>query len=230
MATQGDPGPKYFEGLRRLRMGEYEAAVDAFTDAIAIDGNHALSHKYRAEALESIRLGVVPRRGHPRGAIESFFDLLESQGVRPQWGECKTPAPQDTWDNDAARFQVRTIVCSDGPIRLIAFEDAVQYSPPTSDYEEKEFYRTHTITFDVPHSWRTNSLRIFTLERYFGGRWVGNDMGLGIIERLNADSSLRISRHLTIKGDQSSFAISYSRGSRHQGVRDFCFRKEIPSV
>ena len=230
MATQGDPGPKYFEGLRRLRMGEYEAAVDAFTDAIAIDGNHALSHKYRAEALESIRLGVVPRRWGPRGAIESFFDLLESQGARPQWSEHKTPAPQDTWYYGAARSEVRTIVCSDGPIRLIAFEDAVQYSSPTSENEEREIYRTHTTTFDVPHSWRTNSLRIFTLERYFGGRWVGNDMGLGIIERLNADSSLRISRHLTIKGDQSSFAISYSRGSRHQGVRDFCFRKEIPSV
>ena len=54
MTAQGDAGPKYLEGLRHLRMGVYHSAVDSFTDAIALDGNHAGSYKNRVEALKQL--------------------------------------------------------------------------------------------------------------------------------------------------------------------------------
>jgi len=108
-------------------------------------------------------------------ALRDFFDSLQSQGYCLTW------------------VAGRRIDLSQGPIKSVEFRDGIHAF-------DVGRWNTYEIIFDVtPDYWGIPALQEFSIQthghfrdgRYVDVGWVGNDMGLGVIDSLNTDGSLK---------------------------------------
>ena len=90
MSTINDAYPRFSEGLRLFRAGDYEAAIKEFTAAIAIYPDHLDAYSYRADAYGYLRMeeeakadleqvGSIKRARRRAGRQEAAQQARQSQ-------------------------------------------------------------------------------------------------------------------------------------------------------
>ena len=204
-STLRDPLPKYRQGVAFLESANYESAITAFSDAIAVDPDFSTVYLNRARAYQSLEMAEAAEADirtfgsiRTRQQIRGLVDFLISTGCDPTASDFKERELRDrgggpTTDPQHGRaieVDHLRIVCARGAVRSIELRHSIEGSLDVDDDDPlKPVYNAvFTVKPEYPFSF---DRRQFSIEPS-GTTWVGNDMGLGIIDRLNGDTSAKL--------------------------------------
>ena len=139
----------------------------------------------------------------------AYFNFLTTQGYDPSWdwnqnaldNYNRFPGGPDSMGTPAGSSSILPgrIKCTNGPIRSIDFKSTttvIREEGPTDKPKDPVEWKTENeICFTVSLDWETDhipGLNMLFIQRSADHslNWSGNDMGLGIIDKLNANGLL----------------------------------------
>jgi hypothetical protein len=201
------------------------SALNAYWPDDAIDDELDLTTSDIDLAQEVGRLTSIPSELTRHVDIAAFVDYLDQRGYGSTWSWDQ--AAIDTYDrypHRESQIVAGVIECASGPLKSIAFRSTTR----RSDRVHPDSWRSaDEVCLVLRAEWESNSTpglhRLVIKSPVDDSGWVGNDMGLGIVERLNADPSLgtlwdavtiaalRVDHHAGMTADLDPHAVSDHR-------------------
>ena len=194
-----------WEGTRLLSTGDYRGAINACNQAIELDPTSLGAQRTREEAYR--RMGKVAptdaslikttTQGRVQSALAPFIEFLAGQGYRPKWRWESTGDRYDRYPDREESITVGRIELASGPISSVELSSTTEATGEETPHEQPsyavEWNTTNQVSYYLEPSWAQSGvpgLQLLTIYKS-GNTWTGNDMGLGIIDRINSDESLR---------------------------------------
>ena len=136
-------------------------------------------------------------QGRVQSALAPFIEFLAGQGYRPKWRWESTGDRYDRYPDREESITVGRIELASGPISSVELSSTTEATGEETPHEQPsyavEWNTTNQVSYYLEPSWAQSGvpgLQLLTIYKS-GNTWTGNDMGLGIIDRINSDESLR---------------------------------------
>lgn len=156
--------------------------------------------------IEELRKLSHPATDGVQSTFAPFFEYLAGRGYSPKWYWQGDADKYDRFPEGPEFMMLGRIDCAGGPIRSVELMRMTEVTEKVSPHEMPdyavEWKTTNHVSYNVDPDWGQRwvpGLHMLSIRSSMGS-WTGNDMGLGIVNRLNGDGSTRSLRDdLTIK-------------------------------